>query len=121
MVHSTFAYLVQVVAGQESPDQLGGPIKVAQVSAEVATLGFGALVNLAALISISIGLMNLFPIPVLDGGHLLFFGFEAVRGKPLSERTQEIGFRIGFAAVIALMIFTAGNDLGVWQRLSGSG
>jgi regulator of sigma E protease len=65
--------------------------------------------------------MNLFPIPLLDGGHLLFFGFEAVRGRPLSERTQEIGFRIGFAAVLALMIFAAGNDLGIWHYISGSG
>jgi len=121
VVHGTIGYLVQVVVGREPPDQLGGPIKVAEVSAQVATLGFIPLVSLAAYISISIGMMNLFPVPILDGGHLLFFGFEAVRGRPLSERTQEIGFRIGFAAVLALMIFAAGNDLGIWRYVAGSG
>ena len=100
-----------VVVGRESADQLGGPIRVAEVSAQVATLGFVALINLAAILSISIGLINLFPMPMLDGGHLLFFGVEAVRGKPLSERAQEIGFRIGFAAVLTLMIFATWNDI----------
>jgi len=122
VVHSTVGYLVQVVAGRESPDQLGGPIRVAEVSAQVATLGIVPLINLAAILSISIGLINLFPIPMLDGGHLLYFGFEAVRGKPLSDRTQEIGFRIGFAAVLALMIFATSNDISdIWHRLSGTG
>ena len=70
-----------------------------------------ALINLAAILSISIGLINLFPIPMLDGGHLLFFAVEAIRGRPLSERVQEIGFRIGFAAVLVLMIFATWNDI----------
>ncbi len=121
VVEQTFGYLAKVVVGREAPDQLGGPIKVATVSAQVATLGFIPLIQLAALLSISIGLINLFPIPILDGGHLLFFAVEAIRGKPLSERAQEIGFRIGFAAVIALMLFATGNDLGLWERLSSSG
>lgn len=107
----TLSYLFQVVVGRESADQLGGPIRVATVSAQVATLGFVALVNLAAILSISIGLINLFPIPMLDGGHLLFYAVEAVRGKPLSERVQELGFRIGFAAVLMLMIFATWNDI----------
>ncbi len=107
----TLSYLFSVVVGRESADQLGGPIRVAAVSAEVATLGIVALINLAAILSISIGLINLFPIPMLDGGHLLFFGLEAVRGKPLSERVQDIGFRIGFAAVLMLMIFATWNDI----------
>jgi regulator of sigma E protease len=111
VVSRTLSYLGAVVTGRESADQLGGPIRVAEVSAEVATLGFVALINLAAILSISIGLINLFPIPMLDGGHLLFFAFEAVRGKPLSERVQEIGFRIGFAAVVMLMIFATWNDI----------
>ncbi len=107
----TLSYLGAVVVGRESADQLGGPLRVAEVSAQVATLGFVALVNLAAILSISIGLINLFPIPMLDGGHLLYFAVEAVRGRPLSERVQEIGFRIGFAAVVVLMIFATWNDI----------
>jgi regulator of sigma E protease len=107
----TLAYLVGVIAGRESADQLGGPIRVAEVSAQVATLGFTALVNLAAILSISIGLINLFPIPMLDGGHLLFFSFEALRGKPLSERIQDIGMRVGLVAVLMLMIFATWNDI----------
>ena len=107
----TLSYLVDVVTGRQSADQLGGPIRVAEVSAQVATLGFGALVNLAAILSISIGLINLFPIPMLDGGHLLYFAFEAARGRPLSERVQDIGFRIGLAAVLMLMIFATWNDI----------
>jgi len=122
VVDRTVGYLVQVVAGKESPDQLGGPIRVAEVSAQVATLGIVALINLAAILSISIGLINLFPVPMLDGGHLLFFAVEAIRGRPLSERAQEIGFRIGFAAVLALMIFATGNDISsIWHRISGAG
>jgi regulator of sigma E protease len=122
VVDRTVGYLVQVVVGKESPDQLGGPIRVAEVSAQVATLGIVALINLAAILSISIGLINLFPVPMLDGGHLLFFAVEAARGRPLSERAQEIGFRIGFAAVLALMIFATGNDISsIWHRISGSG
>ncbi len=88
IVDRTISYLFGVVRGRESPDQLGGPIRVAEVSAQVATIGFVALVNLAAILSVSIGLLNLFPIPMLDGGHLLYFLFEAIRGKPLSERVQ---------------------------------
>jgi regulator of sigma E protease len=107
----TLSYLFSVVVGRESADQLGGPIRVATVSAQVATLGIVALINLAAILSISIGLINLFPIPMLDGGHLLFFGVEAIRGKPLSERVQDIGFRLGFAAVLMLMIFATWNDI----------
>jgi regulator of sigma E protease len=115
----TVGYLFGVVAGRESADQLGGPIKVAEVAAQVATLGFVALINLAALLSISIGLINLFPVPILDGGHLLFFAFEALRGRPLSEQVQEIGFRIGFVAIVALMLFVTGNDLGIWHHFAG--
>jgi regulator of sigma E protease len=81
------------------------------VSAQVATIGFAALVNLAAILSISIGLINLFPIPMLDGGHLLYFSLEALRGKPLSERIQDIGLRIGLVAVLMLMIFATWNDI----------
>ena len=107
----TLSYLGGLVAGRESATQLSGPLGVAEVSAEVATIGFGALIQLAAILSISIGLLNLFPVPMLDGGHLLYFAAEAVRGKPLSEKVQEIGFRIGLAAVLMLLAFATWNDL----------
>jgi regulator of sigma E protease len=111
VVSRSLGYLYDVATGREAADQLGGPLRIAQVSGQVATAGFVALLNLAAIISVSIGLINLFPIPMLDGGHLLFYGIEAVRGRPLSESTQEIGFRIGLAFVLMLMIFATWNDL----------
>ncbi len=111
VVDRTLAYIGGVFAGREAADQLGGPIRIAQVSGQVATAGFTALIHLTAVLSVSIGLLNLFPIPLLDGGHLLFYGIEAVRGKPLSERAQEFGFRIGLAIVVMLMIFATFNDI----------
>lgn len=111
VVARTFDYLGGLIAGRESADQLGGPIRIAQVSGQVATFGFGALLSLAAVLSVSIGLLNLFPIPLLDGGHLLFYAVEAVRGHPLSARTQDIGFRIGLAIVLMLMVFATWNDV----------
>ncbi len=111
VVSRSLGYLYDVVTGREAADQLGGPIRIAQVSGQVASAGFVALLNLAAIISVSIGLLNLFPIPMLDGGHLLFYSIEAIRGRPLSENIQEIGFRIGLAFVLLLMIFATWNDL----------
>jgi regulator of sigma E protease len=111
VISRSLGYLYDVVTGREAADQLGGPLRIAQVSGQVATAGFVALLNLAAIISVSIGLINLFPIPMLDGGHLMFYGIEALRGRPLSESTQEIGFRIGLAFVLMLMIFATWNDL----------
>ena len=111
VVDRTMTYLGGVIAGREAADQLGGPIRIAQVSGQVATAGFTALIHLTAVLSVSIGLLNLFPIPLLDGGHLLFYLIEAVRGKPLSERAQEVGFRIGLAIVVMLMIFATFNDI----------
>ncbi len=111
VVSRTFSYIGGVFSGRESADQLGGPIRIAQVSGQVATAGFTALMDLTGVLSVSIGLLNLFPIPLLDGGHLLFYGIEAVRGKPLSERAQEVGFRIGLAIVVMLMIFATFNDI----------
>ena len=111
VVERTMSYLGGVIAGRESADQLGGPIRIAQVSGQVATLGFLPMLHLAGVLSVSIGLLNLFPIPLLDGGHLLFYAVEAVRGKPLSERAQEFGFRIGLAIVLLLMIFATYNDV----------
>jgi regulator of sigma E protease len=111
VIERTMAYIGGVVVGREAADQLGGPIRIAQVSGQVATAGFVALMHLAAVLSVSIGLLNLFPVPLLDGGHLLFYAIEAIRGKPLSERAQEVGFRIGFALVVMLMIFATVNDI----------
>ncbi len=111
VIERTLSYLGGVIVGREATDQLGGPIRIAQVSGQVATAGFVALLHLAAVLSVSIGLLNLFPVPLLDGGHLLFYGIEAARGRPLSDRAQELGFRIGFAIVVMLMIFATFNDI----------
>jgi regulator of sigma E protease len=111
VVDRTLSYIGGIFAGRENADQLGGPIRIAQVSGQVATAGFVALLHLTAVLSVSIGLLNLFPIPLLDGGHLLFYAVEAVRGRPLSERAQEVGFRIGLAIVVVLMIFATFNDI----------
>ena len=112
VVDRTFNYLGKLVTGRESPSQLSGPIGIMLVSGDVATtFGSSSLINLMAVLSVSIGLLNLFPIPLLDGGHLLFYAFEAARGRPLSERTQEIGFRIGLALVVSLMLFATWNDI----------
>jgi regulator of sigma E protease len=111
IIERTFSYIGGLFAGRECADQLGGPIRIAQISGQVATLGFVPILSLAAMLSVSIGLLNLFPVPLLDGGHLLFYGIEAVRGEPLSERAQEIGFRIGLALVVMLMIFATFNDI----------
>jgi regulator of sigma E protease len=111
IIARTLGYLYDIATGYQSADQLGGPIRIAKVSGDVATLGPMALINLAALLSVSIGLLNLFPIPMLDGGHLVYYAIEAVRGRPLSANAQEIGFRIGLALVLMLMVFATWNDL----------
>ena len=110
IIDRTFSYIGGLFTGRECADQLGGPIRIAQISGQVATLGFLPVLHLAAMLSVSIGLMNLFPVPLLDGGHLMFYLVEATRGRPLSAKAQEIGFRIGFAIVVMLMIFTVFND-----------
>ncbi len=104
-------FIGELVGGRASADQLGGPVRIAQMSKEVASIGIPELLRWTAIISISIGLINLFPIPVLDGGHLVFYGIEAIRGRPLNEKAQEIGFRIGMALVLMLMIFVTWNDV----------
>jgi regulator of sigma E protease len=111
VVERTMSYLAGVVVGRESADQLGGPARIAQVAGQMASLGVMPIINLAAVLSVSIGLLNLFPIPLLDGGHLLFYAVEAIRGRPLSDRAQEVGFRIGLAIVLMLMIFATFNDI----------
>jgi regulator of sigma E protease len=111
VIARTGSYLVGLVSGQESADQLSGPIRIAEVSGEMAKIGFAALLNLAAILSISVGLLNLVPIPLLDGGHLFYYAVEAVRGRALNDRIQQFGFRIGLTLVGGLMIFATYNDI----------
>lgn len=117
-VRETYANIVQTVTGiwdiltqRQSADQVGGPILMAEVTARVAELGWEPLLRWTALISANIGLLNLLPIPLLDGGHLVFYAAEAVRRRPLSPRVQEIGFQIGIALVLMLVVFVNLNDL----------
>jgi regulator of sigma E protease len=111
VIDRTLAYIGGVFTGREAADQVGGPLRIAQISGQVATIGLSALIHLAAVLSISIGLLNLFPVPLLDGGHLLFYAIEAIRGRALSERAQEMGFRIGLGLVLMLMVFATYNDI----------
>jgi len=116
VIEGTLTSIGRMFAGRESADQVGGPIRIAEVSCQVATIGMAALLHLTAVLSISIGLLNLFPIPLLDGGHLLFYAIEKLRGRPLSDRAQEFGFRIGLAVVLMLMIFATYNDISRYVR-----
>ena len=116
IITSTLSYIADVVIMRQPPDQLGGIIRIADVSGKVAKVGPEAFIHLIAVLSISVGLINLFPIPLLDGGHLLFYAIEAVRGRPLSDSSQEFGFKIGFALVLSLMVFATWNDRGVVAR-----
>jgi regulator of sigma E protease len=108
---STLQAMWQIVIGTRASDELGGPLRIAQMSGEVAEGGVVPLLWFMAVLSINLGLINLFPVPVLDGGHLLFYAAEAIRGKPLGQRAQEYGFRIGLALVLTLMVFATWNDL----------
>lgn len=108
---STLQALGQIIVGRRSSDELGGPIRIAQMSGEVAQGGITYLMAFMAILSINLGLINLFPVPLLDGGHLLFYAFEGLRGRPLGQRAQEYGFRVGMVLVFSLMIFATWNDL----------
>jgi regulator of sigma E protease len=108
---STLQAMWQMVKGTRTTDELGGPLRIAQMSGEVARGGIAPVLTFMALLSVSLGLINLFPVPILDGGHLLFYAAEAIRGRPLGQKAQEYGFRIGLALVLTLMVFTTWNDL----------
>ncbi len=108
---SSLKYIGAMIFGKADTSQLGGPIRIAKISGQVAEFGVLAFVSMMAYISISLGLINLFPIPMLDGGHLMFYAFEKVLGRPLSQKTQEGFFRIGMFLLLSLMIFTTFNDL----------
>ena len=101
----------QMIAGTRPAEELGGVIRIAKMSGDVAQTGIVSLIGFAALLSVNLGLINLFPVPMLDGGHLAFYAAEAIRGKPLGPRAQEWGFRIGLALVLTLMVFATWNDL----------
>ena len=107
----TLTAVWQMISGSRTAEELGGPLRIAQMSGEATRSGVAGFLWFTAILSINLGLINLFPIPVLDGGHLLFYAAEAVRGKPLGERAQEYGFRIGLALVLTLMLFATWNDL----------
>jgi len=107
----TLVSVGEMVTGDRGTEELGGPLRIAQMAGDVAQVSVPALIWFTAILSINLGLINLFPIPMLDGGHLLFYAFEALRGRPLGERAQEYGFRIGLALVLMLMIFATWNDL----------
>lgn len=101
----------EMISGARSAQDLGGPIRIAEVSGQAASLGIVPLINLMALLSVSLALINLFPVPLLDGGHLMFYAAEAIRGRPLPPKAMEYGFRAGFALLIALFVFATWNDL----------
>ncbi|HWA69079.1 MAG TPA: RIP metalloprotease RseP [Rhizomicrobium sp.] len=111
IVKTTILGIGQMITGHTSTDQLRGPLGIANMTRQVADFGFLPLLNLVAILSVSIGLANLFPIPLLDGGHLLYYAVEAVLGRPLGERAQDVGFRLGLVLVLGLMLLTTWNDL----------
>jgi regulator of sigma E protease len=108
---STLEALGQVITGSRSASELGGIIRIGAIAGDMAKAGVIALVTFAALLSINLGLVNLFPIPMLDGGHLLFYGIEAVKGSPIPEQIQEYAFRFGLAILVGIMLFTNLNDI----------
>ena len=111
LVDQTVEYLGQVIAGDRGTEDLGGPIRIAHVSGLAAKNGLESFIMLSVLLSLNLGLINLLPVPVLDGGHLLLYGFEALRGRPLTERMQEYAFRFGLVVILSLAIFVTWNDL----------
>jgi len=108
---SIFSAIGQIINGTRDTKELGGPIRIAQMSGDVWKTGLINVLMFATVLSINLGLINLFPVPMLDGGHLLFYAMEALRGKPIGERAQEYGMRFGLAMVLALMVFATWNDL----------
>jgi regulator of sigma E protease len=108
---ASFDFVISMFKGKGDTTQLGGPIKIAKITGQVAQHGLIAFLSIMAYISISLGFINLFPIPMLDGGHLMFYAFEKILGRPLTQRTQEGFFRIGLFLLISLMFFTTFNDL----------
>jgi regulator of sigma E protease len=111
ITQETFTGLAQMISGTRGTEELGGPLRIAQLSGQVAQLGVASLISFIAVLSVNLGLINLFPVPVLDGGHLVFYLAEALRGRPLPPRAQEYGFRAGLAFLACLFVFATWNDL----------
>jgi regulator of sigma E protease len=122
MVEMITVTLGQIITGRRSVQELGGPLRIAQISGQQASLGFLAFLFFMAMISINLGFINLLPIPMLDGGHLVFYAAEAVRRKPIKPEAQEWAFRMGLAVLLSFMLMVTVIDLGsfgLWERLSG--
>ena len=118
----TLEGVAQIITGKRGSEGLGGPLKIAQLSGRVAQHGVASMVSFIALLSVNLGLINLFPIPVLDGGYLVFYLFEAILGRPLPKRAQEYGFRTGLALIACLFVFVTWNDLtsfGLFRWVAG--
>ncbi len=111
VIEGTFIAVGQIISGERGTEDLGGPIKIAKFSGQAAKSGFANFVIFMAILSINLGIINLFPVPLLDGGHLLFYAIEAVRGRPLSDQAQEWGLRFGLVLVLSLMVFVTWNDI----------
>jgi len=111
LVEGTLVTVGQMIGGERGTEELGGPLRIAQLSGQVAEMGLVSLLLFTAFLSTNLGLVNLFPIPVLDGGHLAFYAVEAIRGRPLDETAQEYGFRLGLAVIVGLMVFVTWNDI----------
>lgn len=116
IITGTLSYVGDIFAGRQSAEQIGGPVRIADAAGKFAAIGFPYLVQFTAFISVSIGLINLFPIPILDGGHLVFYAIEAVTGRPVKEEIQEFSFRVGLALILMLMMLGLYNDLGILAR-----
>jgi len=111
MSKDMLAAVGQIIVGERTAKELGGPIKIAQISGEMAQAGFVMLIQFAAILSINLGLINLFPVPLLDGGHLMFYLVEAVRGKPVGQKAMTVSLNIGLMLILTLTVFVTWNDL----------
>ena len=111
MVTRIFGVLGEMISGDRSAEELGGPLRIAQLSGDIAQLGFKELVMFMAALSVNLGLINLFPIPVLDGGRLVFYAAEGLRGRPVAPKIEEYGMRLGLALVLFLVVFVTWNDI----------
>ncbi len=111
MTARILGFIGNIFTGEQSAKQLGGILRIAAISGEVAENGVAAFISFLAILSINLGLINLFPIPLLDGGHLAFYTIEAIRGRPLGPVAQEDGFRVGLALIVALFVFVTWNDI----------
>ena len=122
VAEQTLAGVAQIITGKRGSEGLGGPLKIAQLSGKVAQHGLASMVSFIALLSVNLGLINLFPIPILDGGYLVFYLVEAIRGRPLPARAQDYSFRTGLALIACLFVFVTWNDLtsfGLFRWVAG--